>query len=120
MVNNRISFSVGTEGAKMNGYQRNTRWLFQCVFVSFLQIVSCATVSNLEAEYDHSAWLEPNEIYKLHWSVNHTDKSIKFAAEVKTTGWIGFGRSKGLTGKMAGADIVIGWVDSAGKGFLKV
>ena len=81
-------------------------------------ILVCA--SNLEAEYDHSAWLEPNEIYKLHWSVNHADKSIKFAAEVKTTGWIGFGISKGLTGNMIGADIAIGWVDSAGKGFVKV
>ena len=105
----------------MTGYQQqNILWQLLFVFVSILQIVFCATVSNLEAEYDHSAWLEPNEIYKLHWSVNHADKSIKFAAEVKTTGWIGFGISKGLTGKMLGADIVIGWVDSAGKGFLKV
>lgn len=85
--------------------------------VAILNVVFAA---NLEAEYDHSAWLEPNEIYKLHWSVNRADKSIKFAAEVKTTGWIGFGISKGLTGNMVGADIAIGWVDSAGKGFIKV
>eukprot|EP00112_Aurelia_sp_Birch-Aquarium-sp1_P005365 Seg1607.5 transcript_id=Seg1607.5/GoldUCD/mRNA.D3Y31 product="DBH-like monooxygenase protein 1" protein_id=Seg1607.5/GoldUCD/D3Y31 len=84
--------------------------------VAILNVVFAA---NLEAEYDHSAWLEPNEIYKLHWSVNRADKSIKFAAEVKTTGWIGFGISKGLTGNMVGADIAIGWVDSAGKGFIK-
>ena len=93
--------------------------LFIIVLLAVAKL-SLVFTSNLEGEYDHSAWLEPNEIYKLYWSVNHADKSIKFAAEVKTTGWVGFGISKGLTRNMIGADIAIGWVDSAGKGFIKV
>ena len=76
--------------------------------------------ANLSTEYNHAAYLDPDENYKLYWSVKHADKSIHFAAEVKTTGWVGFGISVGLTGRMKDADIVIGWVDSKGKPYLEV
>ncbi len=74
----------------------------------------------VESQFDHSAWLDPSENYRLHWTVDHKDKSITFAAEVKTTGWIGFGISKGLTGTMKGSDIAIGWIDNTGKGHITV
>eukprot|EP00795_Rhopilema_esculentum_P003452 gene3452-1831_t len=83
-----------------------------------LLFLSCVA-ANLKDEYDHAAFLDPKESYKLYWSVKDADKSIHFAAEVKTTGWVAFGISAGLSGSMKGADIVVGWVDSKGKGHLK-
>ena len=77
-------------------------------------------VGDLTKEYDHAAYLDPDEKFKLYWSVKDVDESIHFAVEVKTTGWVGFGISAGLSGSMKGADIVMGWVDSQGKGHLKV
>ncbi|XP_065055869.1 DBH-like monooxygenase protein 1 [Rhopilema esculentum] len=82
-------------------------------------IFAASVLANLKDEYDHAAFLDPKESYKLYWSVKDADKSIHFAAEVKTTGWVAFGISAGLSGSMKGADIVVGWVDSKGKGHLK-
>ena len=79
-----------------------------------------STNAALNDDYDHSVHLDVAENYKLYWSVKDTDKSIHFAAEVNTTGWVGFGISAGLSGSMKGADIAIGWVDSTGYGHLKV
>ena len=87
--------------------------------LSLLCLASFLT-ANLTNEYNHAAYLDPAEDYKLYWSVKDSDKSIHFAVEVATAGWIGFGISAGLSGSMIGADIAIGWVDSQGKGHLKV
>ena len=86
----------------------------------FLFCVTAFVTANLRNEYDHAAYLDPEENYKLYWSLKDADKSIHFAVEVNTTGWVGFGISAGLSGSMKGADIVIGWVDSKGKGHLQV
>ena len=75
---------------------------------------------SLDSEFDHFAWLDESEQFGLYWSVQRADKSIHFAAAVKTTGWIGFGISKGLSGKMPETDIAIGWVTSNGQGYLEV
>jgi len=85
----------------------------------FLFCLTAFVTANLRNEYDHAAYLDPEENYKLYWSVKDADKSIHFAVEVNTTGWVGFGISAGLSGSMKGADIVIGWVDSKGKGHLQ-
>ena len=74
--------------------------------------------ANLAAEYNHFAALDELEDYKLYWSVDRADKSISFAVEVLTTGWVGFGISSG-NGKMKGSDLVIGWVKDC-KGYLTV
>ncbi len=87
------------------------RFVVLCSFLSF-------TCANLASEYDHSAFLDPDETFRLFWSVKDGEKSISLAVEVKTTGWVGFGISQGLSGSMKGADIVIGWVDSTGKGHI--
>ena len=87
--------------------------------LSFLFLAAFAN-AKLASEYDHAAYLDPEENYKLYWSVKDVDNSIHFAVEVNTTGWVGFGISAGLSGSMKGADIVIGWVDSQGKGHLQV
>lgn len=96
--------------------------------MSFLFLISfsilLSTFSSINAElkddYDHFAYLDVEEKYKLFWSVKHADQSIHFAAQVNTTGWVGFGISKGLAGNMVGADLVIGGVDDSRKGYLKV
>lgn len=54
--------------------------------------------------------------YELYWKFD--DSTITFEVQVKTLGWIGFGISP--NGDMTGSDIVIGWVDSAGIGHMKV
>ena len=75
---------------------------------------------DLKTEYKHSAYMDPEEKYQLHWNVFRDTKLIKFAVQVNITqGWIGFGISKGLSGKMMDADLAIGWF-SGGKGYLKV
>jgi len=90
--------------------------LLQALFCFFL---AALVTADLTDEYDHAAYLDPEENYKLYWSVKDADKSIHFAVEVNTTGWVGFGISAGLSGNMKGADLVVGWVDSQGKGYLK-
>ena len=77
-------------------------------------------IADLTSEYDHAAYLDTEENYKLYWSVKDANKSIYFATEVKTLGWVGFGISVGLSGNMKSADMVVGWVDSQGKGHLQV
>ena len=95
-------------------YNRPSAWIICSLFL--IQLV----IADLKSEYDHAAYLDPEENYKLYWSVKEADKSIHFAAEVKTIGWVGFGISAGLSGNMKGADMVVGWVDSQGKGHLQV
>ena len=58
---------------------------------------------------------EQNSAYKLYWSFNREEKTIRFAVRVVTTGWVGFGLSP--SGQMPNSDVVIGWVDSNGAHF---
>ena len=77
-------------------------------------------VSASDTAFEHATWMDDNNNYRLHWKIDEAEKLIRFAAEVQTTGWIGFGISQDLSGKMANADLVVGWINSAGKCFLKV
>lgn len=74
--------------------------------------------ADLKTEHDHFVALDPAEKMKLYWTVHDKNESISFALEAETTGWVGLGFSPG-TGRMAGADIVIGWVKD-GKPYLTV
>ena len=93
-----------------------------CIALKLLLLLAFTyqTDATLASEYDHSAFLDVNEAFKLYWSVKDADKSIHCAVEVKTTGWVGFGISKGLSGTMKDSDIVMGWVDSKGKSHIMV
>lgn len=53
---------------------------------------------------------EGSHVYTLHWRFDSEVRRISFAVNVSTTGWVGFGLSP--NGGMAGADVVIGWVDA--------
>ena len=73
----------------------------------------------LRSEFEHAIWLQKGN-YKLHWRVNQDKKTITFGVEVKTTGWIGFGISEKLTGKLQNADFMIAWMKQDGTAKLKV
>jgi len=57
--------------------------------------------------YDHHAVLDANNKYEMWWKFD--DDTITFKVKVATKGWIGWGLSP--SGKMAGSDMVIAWVD---------
>lgn len=73
----------------------------------------------VQSEYEHAVWLDKGN-YKLHWRVNQAEKTVSFGAEVKTRGWIGFGISEKLTGKLLNADLMIAWMKQDGEAKLKV
>lgn len=72
--------------------------------------VLCLVVlsSTIEAaRWSHSAYLSPD--YRLLWSLGPGPQDITFEIQVRTLGSVGFGFSR--DGRMAGADMVVGWVD---------
>ncbi|KAJ7358850.1 DBH-like monooxygenase protein 1 [Desmophyllum pertusum] len=76
-----------------------------------------STVSaDLHSDYAHYAVLDPAEKMKLFWTADWDAKTVSFAVEAETTGWIELGFSDG-TGDMVGSDVVIGWVKD-NKGYL--
>ena len=89
-----------------------------CTALVFSVIVLSAAAADLSKIYSHHAVLDPEEKMKLYWTVDWDGKSVSFAVEAETTGWVGFGISSG-NGRMVGSDLVIGWVKD-GQGYLKV
>ncbi|XP_078372321.1 DBH-like monooxygenase protein 1 homolog [Oculina patagonica] len=83
--------------------------------VVFFALISAST-ADLSSEFAHHAVLDPAELMKLYWTVDWDKETVSFAVEAATTGWVGFGFSSG-NGKMAGSDVVIGWVKDS-KGYL--
>ena len=80
---------------------------------------ACIHSTSLNKRYQIHLSLSTSPNYELFWSLEKQDggfKFIKFAVNVSTTGWVGFGLS--LTGNMPGSDVVIGWVDSNGHVFM--
>lgn len=73
-----------------------------------IQLSTCNL--DLDKQYPYSEYLE--EGYKVHWNYDLKKQTIKFAVNVSTNGWIGFGISP--TSKMFHSDIVIGWVNKDG------
>ena len=48
------------------------------------------------------------QYYSLYWNYSIAAKTIHFAVNVSTRGWVGFGVSP--NGQMPNSDVVIGWV----------
>ena len=88
--------------------------------VYLLLISMCLAKSSADLKLGHSFFspLDEDQKVKLYWNVSTANKEIYFTVEAQTTGWVGFGISSGQ-GRMAGADIVIGWVKD-GKPYFKV
>lgn len=74
---------------------------------------------DLSSEFTNSAVLDEAATVTLYWSVDWDSKTVTFAVEALTTGWVGFGISAGR-GQMIGADIVIGGVADDGKHYFMV
>ena len=89
--------------------------------LAYLLLISvCLAKSSADLKLGHSFFspLDEDQKVKLYWNVSKENKEIYFTVEAQTTGWVGFGISSGQ-GKMAEADIVIGWVKD-GKPYFKV
>ena len=89
--------------------------------LAFLLFISmCSAKSSADLKLGHSFFspLDEDQKVKLYWNISTANKEIHFTVEAQTTGWVGFGISSGQ-GRMAGADIVIGWVKD-GKPYFKV
>ena len=73
----------------------------------------------LSSSYTFSSTLydQGGDTYVLHWNFNTAERTIAFAVNVSTTGWIGFGISP--NGGMVNSDVVIGWV-SNGRAYFHV
>ncbi|CAH3036714.1 unnamed protein product [Pocillopora meandrina] len=89
--------------------------MFSLMLIAISALVP-ANGADLSAEFAHEAVLDTYEKMKLFWTVNWENKTVSFAVEAATTGWVGFGISSG-NGNMAGSDMVIGWVKDS-KGYL--
>ena len=74
---------------------------------------------DLSSEFTNSAVLYEAATVTLYWSVDWDSKTVTFAVEASTTGWVGFGIFEGR-GQMIGADIVIGGVTDDGKHYFMV
>ena len=80
--------------------------------LSLLHMHLAAAAHDLSQEYAFSAVLDGAGDYQLFWSYDLEEKTISFAVNVSTTGWVGFGISP--NGQMPGSDVVIGWVENDG------
>ncbi|XP_066258643.1 MOXD1 homolog 2 [Euwallacea similis] len=69
--------------------------------------LTCFASSVWTARWSHSTYLSPE--YRLLWSLGPGPQDITFELQVKTLGYVGFGFSR--DGRMAGSDMVVGWVD---------
>uniref|UniRef100_A0A1B0FFJ9 DOMON domain-containing protein n=1 Tax=Glossina morsitans morsitans TaxID=37546 RepID=A0A1B0FFJ9_GLOMM len=81
------------------------------VLLAFVGSSSGALLSYGSLEYDAAMqWdhvVDLNEDFRLHWTIINQD--ITFELQVRTLGYVGFGFSK--DGKIAGADMAVGWVE---------
>ena len=76
--------------------------------LALLQIV----LGNLSTRYSFSSTLydRGGDTYVLRWNFSIAERTIAFAVNVSTTGWVGFGLSP--NGGMVNSDVVMGWVRS--------
>ena len=89
------------------------------VYASLGSFEAAIAKEDLSSEFTNSAALDEAEKLTFYWSVDWNARSISFAVEAQTTGWVGFGISTGR-GQMIGADIVIGGVTDNGNQYFSV
>ena len=75
---------------------------------------------NQRLKFDNSIWMDSNQQYKFDWSIDRAQKVIRVAITVKTTGWVGFGFSKGHKMDTTRADVALGWINLNGEVTFKV
>ena len=94
----------------------------EALFLIALVCGAWTKTHNLHIDYTFSTVLHTSEqegkSYILHWDFDLKESTIRFAVNVSTTGWVGFGLSP--NGQMPGSDVVIGWVDDDGNAHFHV
>ena len=90
------------------------------MIIALLFLFIGAVRMDLQAKYPFSTVLldEGGQYYEMHWNFSRSNETICFAVNVSTTGWVGLGLSP--NGQMPRSDVVIGWVDSAGRAHFSV
>ena len=80
--------------------------------LGYLLVLLPIVLGNLSRRYAFSTTLydRGGDMYMLHWNFSTAERTITFAVNVSTTGWVGFGISP--NGGMVNSDVVIGWVKS--------
>jgi len=76
--------------------------------LTLLPIVLGTHVNSLRYPFTMTLYDRNGDTYVLHWNFSTADRTIAFAVNVSTTGWVGFGISP--NGGMVNSDVVIGWV----------
>ena len=84
----------------------------------FLVQVTAHTHDELSEQYTYNVQLDNEGHYTMFYSYDSNLGILRIAVLVQTTGWIGLGISP--NGQMPGSDVVIGWVDNNGRGYLQV
>ena len=76
-------------------------------------MTTTARANHLKVKYPFRADLLSDAsrgYYTLHWTFSEEEKTIYFAVNVSTNGWVGFGLSP--KGGMVNSDVVIGWISN--------
>ena len=83
-------------------------------------LLAAAAHTDLSAKYPFHRTLfnEQGQYYGLYWNFSIAAKTIHFAVNVSTGGWVGFGVSP--NGQMPRSDVVIGWVADNGNVYFHV
>ena len=90
--------------------------VFAALFL--VQLVTAHTHDELSEQYTYNVQLDSEGRYTMFYSYDEDLRILRIAVLVQTTGWIGLGISP--NGQMPGSDVVMGWVDGSGRGFLQV
>ena len=85
----------------------------------YLLALLSVVLGNFSSRYAFNRTLydRGGDTYVLHWNFSIAERTIAFAVNVSTTGWVGFGVSP--NGGMLNSDVVIGWVRN-GRAYLHV
>lgn len=75
-------------------------------------------ISTGEFTQEREEILDSEGKFRVHWSIDYENEIVMFNLTCETTGFVGFGISS--NGGMAGADIVIGGVNSDGRFYFTV
>ena len=88
------------------------------LFIAAFSVAQADPTHDSLDSYPFRMVLNDNPSYVLHWSVNVTEKMVRFAVNTSARGWVGLGLSR--TGQMIGSDVVTAWVDESGRAQLQV
>ena len=100
-----FSGSLATSESQMNGVYSA---LLLLVAAPALLATAAHTPDLSKYPFYRTLYDDQGQYYGLYWNFSIAAKTIHFAVNVSTEGWVGFGVSP--NGQMPGSDVVIGWV----------